>query len=1111
YQVGLYGKSIASFVGTGRVGIGETAPESAMEITSASPIITLHNSTNQDTNNGRESRLEFKGQQSGGEETSLARLSVSHSGTSDDEKGQMVFRVNDGNDGATPSEKMRITDTGNVGIATSIPIGRLQVSGDTVIGGGTSLLRMLGAGTSLYIQASTAAVTGCSADIIFSNWYQGYPGKLVIKAGGNIGVGTLDPAEKLEVIGDIKSSATVQAPIGDFDTIYVSSIVGKSPVNFPSGIDLQDTTLQGLGDLDVTYGITAATAVYSGAVSADKINTGYGDYELYAMDQDLETGDAVTFATLDTGQGAHELYAMDQDVESGDSVTFSGLTATYGVSAATGVFSGAVSANRINVATVAATSNQGLRLQDDGGNLGLFVEDGGYVGIGTTNPSEALHVIGDILASATVQAVVGDFSDIYVSTINTKSPLYINNGANDVLISGSGNIGIGTVSTISALHIEKDIPDGGAALALYDSNMGVGDDFYLKLGQSDTDGNEAEIGFTYAVSDYFANRLDIGVKGGGRLSILNNGNIGIGTQLPKTYLNIKSPTTGAIVAIEPVDWFTQYNYAMLKFGAADEAEHYIKAELLGSGMTFHDSDGFNFSGGNVGIGTTNPIYDLEVNGDIAAENLYGNHSNSGLTLFSAPSNAGAYAIYRSSAASADAGSILFTMGDYSGNSDPGCNIEFRLGDNGSVTDLATLTREGNLGIGITNPQHKLHVKSSSTVDGEFYGLHIQNPSSIDTGHDSAGILFGAEINNAFGKGALIYERTGTFGKGSFHFLQNTAGDTTNPVLSNAVMTIKNDGNVGIGTTDPISPLMVQNNLAALGRIARFYDPTMSANDSVYLELGTANSAKNTAQLGFIYAGNGSNSNRLDLGFNSVQAMSILAGGNVGIGTTNPAQKLEVDGQVYAHNAVTADIDQVASGSFVAMSTPEGNPGLMIGYGNGSGGVSQRWDLEVDAWSDFVIKDNTDGQTTAMGIQNGSQNVYFPVAYNYQILNTNRDLYIQYDGVIGYISSSIRNKENIRPLDIYSNKIYDLRPVLFDYKDTVDENGEIKESLKNQFGLIAEEVEEVMPEIVSYNSENGQIETVNYSHLTPLLLNEVIKLRKENDDLKARIETLEEKL
>ncbi|MFH1715570.1 MAG: hypothetical protein ABH857_05215, partial [Elusimicrobiota bacterium] len=40
-SLGLYGKSIAHFVGTGRVGIGETAPESAMEITSASPIITL--------------------------------------------------------------------------------------------------------------------------------------------------------------------------------------------------------------------------------------------------------------------------------------------------------------------------------------------------------------------------------------------------------------------------------------------------------------------------------------------------------------------------------------------------------------------------------------------------------------------------------------------------------------------------------------------------------------------------------------------------------------------------------------------------------------------------------------------------------------------------------------------------------------------------------------------------------------------------------------------------------------------------------------------------------------------------------------------------------------
>lgn len=55
---------------------------------------------------------------------------------------------------------------------------------------------------------------------------------------------------------------------------------------------------------------------------ADTLNTGQGAYELYAMDQDLESTDAVTFDTVDTGQGANELYDMDQNVQTTDAVTF---------------------------------------------------------------------------------------------------------------------------------------------------------------------------------------------------------------------------------------------------------------------------------------------------------------------------------------------------------------------------------------------------------------------------------------------------------------------------------------------------------------------------------------------------------------------------------------------------------------------------------------------------------------------------------------------------------------------------------------------------------------------------------------------------------------------
>lgn len=83
------------------------------------------------------------------------------------------------------------------------------------------------------------------------------------------------------------------------------------------------------------------------------------------------------------------------------------------------------------------------------------------------------------------------------------------------------------------------------------------------------------------------------------------------------------------------------------------------------------------------------------------------------------------------------------------------------------------------------------------------------------------------------------------------------------------------------------------------------------------------------------------------------------------------------------------------------------------------------------------------------------------------------------GQLGTISSSERYKQNIEEMTI-SKKLYDLRPVEFDYKS----NGE------HSYGLIAEEVDKVMPEIVIKNQE-GECETVQYHLLVPMLLNELI--------------------
>ena len=76
------------------------------------------------------------------------------------------------------------------------------------------------------------------------------------------------------------------------------------------------------------------------------------------------------------------------------------------------------------------------------------------------------------------------------------------------------------------------------------------------------------------------------------------------------------------------------------------------------------------------------------------------------------------------------------------------------------------------------------------------------------------------------------------------------------------------------------------------------------------------------------------------------------------------------------------------------------------------------------------------------------------------------------------------------MDEASRRLYELRPVTFHYKLPADEGGKPLE-----YGLIAEEVAKVYPDLVTYSAD-GQIEALQYHKLTPMLLNEMQRLAKE---------------
>jgi hypothetical protein len=92
-----------------------------------------------------------------------------------------------------------------------------------------------------------------------------------------------------------------------------------------------------------------------------------------------------------------------------------------------------------------------------------------------------------------------------------------------------------------------------------------------------------------------------------------------------------------------------------------------------------------------------------------------------------------------------------------------------------------------------------------------------------------------------------------------------------------------------------------------------------------------------------------------------------------------------------------------------------------------------------------------------------------------------------NGQLGITPSSARYKQDIAPMGTRSEKVLDLRPVTFAYKD--DSKG------VTHYGLVAEEVAAVYPELVTHTA-TGEVQTVKYQELIPMLLNELQRQRQD---------------
>jgi hypothetical protein len=289
--------------------------------------------------------------------------------------------------------------------------------------------------------------------------------------------------------------------------------------------------------------------------------------------------------------------------------------------------------------------------------------------------------------------------------------------------------------------------------------------------------------------------------------------------------------------------------------------------------------------GNLGIGTSSPSQLLHVAGNIKLNSVFGEGTTTGVTAFTHVTDSTQPSIYlwgkdhvsypgqvhiigRSDNASADAGRIAFY--DY----------------NGSGWDLnMVINKSGNVGIGTAGPSGVLDIQSSNTGD------QLVRTWNTDTSGTGKSILRIANSgNNAQGTQLQFTDLN--------YFVGTIATDRTNGMafyvgqqataLVSERMRIDINGNVGIGTSSPSQKLEVNGTILATGFTNN--NITISGGDLLF----AAESGGDGFQFDYyatkMYIGNNAG---------STWHMVIQDNGNIGIGTTAPAYKLEVNGSFAA--------------------------------------------------------------------------------------------------------------------------------------------------------------------------------------------------------------------
>jgi len=542
----------------------------------------------------------------------------------------------------------------------------------------------------------------------------------------------------------------------------------------------------------------------------------------------------------------------------------------------------------------------------------------------------------------------------------------------------------------------------------------------------------------------------------------------INTSYQAAYAQANTAGTNALNA------YGAANNRVLKAGDTMTGQLNISAGgLLVTGNSNFDSGTLFVDSVNdrIGIGTTSPAQKLDVSGGIKLTDYVYLNDNYGLNW---------------------GGSTLITgVG--------GGVLKFYAGDASTIR----MQVGSSVGIGTSNPGYKLTVDSGAI----FAGRPISDTGTLSFGNTAAIFSSLGVDHTAARTNVLRLMRDGTssvvyVGFVDFDISRWEASDVNsrtalhiklghgNLGLSETtdVMTLLSSGNVGIGTTTPGSKLHVEGNLYANGSVlarglrsgsrGELFLNGAGSGDVAEIFFGYGNGySENNIRWGISDRGNG------DLkiykgpaysGFTEVISLTAAATniiaitGNVGIGTTSPSTRLHLyNTSANCELRITAD----SSNDPIIRLTGENNgtgEGLLIYYDNDIG--------------DTYFK-NIYPTTNAFHFDTGSVN-------NALLIKTNGDVTVA--GVLTE-SSSINIKENVYPITDALAAILKLVGVTYDRKDG---------SAKRRAGLIAEEVEQVLPNVVQ-KDENGNPLGIHYTNLIAYLVESIKELKQEINMLKSK--------